>query len=64
MHLSTAFMREKIIAHKILVGKNYGRGPVGRPRHRWKIILKCVLKSERKWFRLVQGRTGWLVFVN
>jgi len=38
--------------------KYYGRRPVGRPRHRWKIILKGILKSGRTWFLLVQGRIG------
>jgi hypothetical protein len=64
MNVSTACIREKIIAHEVLVVKNYGKRPVGRPRHRWKIILIFILKSGRIWFQLIQGRTGWLGFVN
>jgi len=30
-----------------LVGKSEGKRPLGRPRHRWRVILKCVFK---KWY--------------
>jgi hypothetical protein len=32
-------------AHKILVGKPEGKRPLGRPRRRWGIILKCILEN-------------------
>jgi hypothetical protein len=38
-------------AHKILVGKPEGKRPFGRPRHRWKDIIKLdLLPQDRgKW---------------
>jgi hypothetical protein len=32
-------------AYRILVGKPEGRRPLGRPRSRWGIILKWILRN-------------------
>jgi hypothetical protein len=32
-------------ASRILVGKRAGRGQLGRPRRRWSVILKWLLKE-------------------
>jgi hypothetical protein len=29
-------------AYKILIGKPDGKRPLGRPRRRWRTILKCM----------------------
>jgi hypothetical protein len=41
-----ARMEEKRNAFRILVGKPEGKRPLGRPRRRWWIILKWILKIE------------------
>jgi hypothetical protein len=45
-----ARMGEGRVTNRISVGKPEGRGPLGRPRRRWGIILKCILE------KLVGGR--------
>jgi hypothetical protein len=37
-------------AYRISVGKPEGKRPLGRLRHRWRIVLKLMLERER---------TGW-----
>jgi hypothetical protein len=37
-------MGEKRNAYKILVGKLEGKRLLGRPRHRWGIILRWILE--------------------
>jgi hypothetical protein len=32
-------------AYKVLVGKLEGKRPLGRPRRRWKIILKYIFQT-------------------
>jgi hypothetical protein len=32
--------------YRVLVGKPEGKRPLGRPRHRWRIILRWIF---RKW---------------
>jgi hypothetical protein len=39
-------MGEGIVVHRILVGRPEGRRPLGRPRRRWRIILRWIF---RKW---------------
>jgi hypothetical protein len=51
-----AGMEEMIHECNILVGKPEGKRKLGRPRRRWRIILKCVLK---KWCREVWIRFIW-----
>jgi len=43
--------------HRVLVGKPEGKGPLGRPRHRWEIILRCIF---RKWEEVVGTGWSWL----
>jgi hypothetical protein len=49
---------------KMLVGKPEGKRPFERPRHVWRIILKCILiKSEDvEWICLAQVN-GWLLAI-
>jgi hypothetical protein len=42
-------MGEKRGAHRLLVRKSEKRRPLGRPRHRWGIILKWILR-EVGWY--------------
>jgi hypothetical protein len=42
---------EKRNAYRILVGKPEGNTPLGRPRCRWCIILKCTLEKENGMMR-------------
>jgi hypothetical protein len=41
----------------VLVGKPEGKRPVGRPRYRWGIILRWIL---RKWVVGVGTGLSWL----
>jgi hypothetical protein len=36
--------REKRNAYRVLVGKPEGKGPLGRPRHRWEDNIKMDLR--------------------
>jgi hypothetical protein len=46
-------MGQKRNAYRILVGKSEGRRPLGRPGHRWRMILKCILERDRMvWYGL------------
>ena len=47
-------MEEGRAVHKVLVGKAERKRPMGRPRLRWGIILRWIL---RKWEGVVG--TGW-----
>jgi hypothetical protein len=49
-------MGEKRGAYRILVGRHEGRRPLGRPRRRWRIILKLIFK---KWNEAWTG-LSWL----
>ena len=42
--------------HRVLVGKPEGKRPLGRPRRRWRIILRWIF---RKWEGV---ETGWSWF--
>ena len=55
-----ACTRDRSCAYRILVGIPEGKGPLGRPRHRWGIILKLILKKwgGEVWTRLVWLRVG------
>jgi hypothetical protein len=48
-----AHMGEGRGVHRVLVGKPEGKRPLGRPRRRWKIILRWIF---RKWEGV---ETGW-----
>jgi hypothetical protein len=38
-------MGEKRDAYWILLVRPESRGPLGRPRRRWRVILKCIFKN-------------------
>ena len=47
--------------HRVLVGKPEGKGPLGRPRHRWEDNIKMGLEVGRgcgDWMELAQIGTG------
>jgi hypothetical protein len=54
--------------YRILVGKPEGKGPLGRPRHRWEGNIKLDFReigiNGANWIRLAQDRVQWRVFVN
>jgi hypothetical protein len=31
--------------YRVVVGKSEGKKPLGRPRHRWRIILRWITKK-------------------
>ena len=43
--------------YRVLVGRPEGKRPLGRPRRRWGIILKLIL---RKWDVGVWSGSSWL----
>jgi hypothetical protein len=47
-------------AYKILVRKPEGKRPLGRPRHRGRVILRLILKkySENVWTGFMWVRVG------
>jgi hypothetical protein len=55
-------MGEKI-AHRTFVGKPEGNRPLGRPRRRWKNIVKMDFREigwgSMDWINLVQDRNQW-----
>ena len=50
-------MEEGTGVHNVLVGKPEGKRPLERPRRRWVIILRWIL---RKWEGVVGTGWGWL----
>jgi hypothetical protein len=62
-----ARMAEKRGAYRILVRRPEGRRPFERPRRRWEIILKWILKKcdgDMDWIELAQDRNRWWALVN
>jgi hypothetical protein len=55
-------------AYRIFVGKPEGKGPLGRPRHRWVDNIKMGLREigwgVMDWINLAQGRDQWRALVN
>jgi hypothetical protein len=54
--------------YKVLMGKPEGKGPLGRPRHRWKdgirIDLRDIGCGSIDWIQLAQDRDQWWTLVN
>jgi len=63
-----AHMGEKRGAYRVLVGKLEGNRPLGRPRHRWWIILGWNLQEvgcgHMDWIGLAQDRDRWRTLVS
>jgi hypothetical protein len=53
-------MGEGTGAYRVLVGRPEGRRTLGRPRRRWRIILKWILKKwdGEAWTGLIWLRIG------
>jgi hypothetical protein len=55
-------------AYRILVGKQEGKRPLGRPRRRWEDNIKMDLRERRwggmDWIDLAQDRDQWRALVN
>jgi len=52
-----AYMGERRGVYRLLLGKPEGKRPLGRPRHRWEIILRWVF---RKWDVGLWTGLSWL----
>ena len=63
-----ARMEEGRGVHKVLGGKPEGRGPLGRPRRRWKDNIKMDLEEVEMgcgdWMELAQDRDRWRALVS
>jgi hypothetical protein len=48
-------MRERIVLYRFTVWKREGRGPLGRPRHRWEDNIKMDVQELgwRAWAGLI-----------
>jgi hypothetical protein len=61
-------MGETRNAYRILVGKQEGKRPLGRPRHRWvdniKMDLGEIVWDAKDWIELAQDRDQWKALVN
>jgi hypothetical protein len=61
-------MGEKRNAYRLLVGKQEGKRPLGRPRRRWVDIIKMDLIEvgwgDVDWIGLAQDRNRWRAVVN
>jgi hypothetical protein len=61
-------MGEKGNAYRLLVGKQEGKRPLGRPRHRWIDTIKMDLLEIGwggvDWIGLVQDMDKWRALVN
>jgi hypothetical protein len=61
-------MWERRNAYRILVGRQEGRIPPGRPRRRWVDNIKMDLREigwdSMDWIDLAQDRDNWRALVN
>jgi hypothetical protein len=55
-------------AYRILVGNPEGKRPLGRPRRRWVVNIKIVVREigwdGMDWIDLAQDRDQWRALVN
>jgi len=63
-----ASLGERRGVYRVLVGKPEGKGPLGRPRRRWKDNIKMDLQAVGcgglNWIDLAQDRDSWRELVN
>jgi hypothetical protein len=61
-------MGEERGVHRVLVGKLEGKGPMDRPRCRWKDNIRMDLQEVRcgsmDWIGLAQDRERWREILN
>jgi len=61
-------MGEGRSVYRVLVGKPWGRRPLGRPKHRWEDNIQMVLQEVgcggMDWIKLAQDRDRWQALVN
>jgi hypothetical protein len=61
-------MGEKRNVYRLLIGKQEGKRPLGRPRRRWidniKMDLLEIVLSVVDWIGLAQDRHRWRALVN
>jgi hypothetical protein len=53
--------------YRVLVGKTEGNRPLGRPRRRWRIILRWIFRKwdmDMDWIGLAKDRDRWRALVN
>jgi hypothetical protein len=62
------YEEEKRNAHRILVGKQEGKKPLGRPRRGWVDNIKMDTREigwdRMDWIDLAQGRDQWRALMN
>jgi hypothetical protein len=55
-------------AYRILLGKQEGKRPLGRPRHRWvdniKMDFRAIGWYGMDWINLAEDREQWRALVN
>jgi hypothetical protein len=62
-------MEYKRGAYRVLVGRHDRNRPLGRRKHRWEVILKCIFKKwdeggGMNWIDMSQERDRWRALVN
>jgi hypothetical protein len=61
-------MRERRVAHRVLMGKPERKRPFGRPMFRWEDNIKMYLQEvgceSMDWIDLAKDRGIWWAFVN
>ena len=62
-----ARMEEGRGVYRVLVGKPEGKGPLGKPRHRWEVNIKMDLQEVgcggMDWNEMAQDRDRWWALV-
>ena len=62
-----ACVEERRSVYRVLLGKPEGKGPLGKPRHRWedniKMDLQEVVYGGMDWNELAQERDRWQALV-